>query len=85
MNGQWADFTKQKCFLSFSISNGKPSILLAFWDFLWYDGNREKKDKKGAYEMIRIAVVDDEKAICDELLFFLQEYEMKFKAIFDIS
>lgn len=35
--------------------------------------------------MIRIAVVDDEKAICDELLFFLQEYEMKFKAIFDIS
>ena len=35
--------------------------------------------------MIRIAVVDDEKAICDELLFFLQEYEMQFKAIFDIS
>lgn len=35
--------------------------------------------------MICIAVVDDEKAICDELLFFLQEYEMKFKAIFDIS
>ena len=35
--------------------------------------------------MIRIAVVDDEKAICDELLFFLKEYEMKFKMIFDIS
>ena len=35
--------------------------------------------------MIRIAVVDDEKAVCDELLFFLKEYEMKFKMIFDIS
>lgn len=35
--------------------------------------------------MICIAVVDDEKAVCDELLFFLKEYEMKFKMIFDIS
>ena len=38
-----------------------------------------------AYYMICIAVVDDEKAVCDELLFFLKEYEMKFKMIFDIS
>lgn len=35
--------------------------------------------------MICIAVVDDERAVCDELLFFLKEYEMKFKMIFDIS
>ena len=84
MNGQWADFTKQKCFFPFSISSNKPSILLAFWDILWYYGNREKA-KKGAYYVIRIAVVDDEKAVCDELLFFLKEYEMKFKMIFDIS
>ena len=47
LNGQWADFTKQKCFFPFSISSDKPSILLAFWDFLWYDGNREKKIRKG--------------------------------------
>jgi hypothetical protein len=47
LNGQWADFTKQKCFFPFSISSDKPSILLAFWDFLWYDGNRERKLRKG--------------------------------------
>jgi len=46
LNGQWADFTKQKCFFPFSISNGKQSILLAFWDFLWYDENRERKLRK---------------------------------------
>ena len=32
---------------------------------------------KVAYYMICIAVVDDEKAVCDELLFFLKEYEVK--------
>ena len=47
LNGQWADFTKQKCFFPFSISSDKPSILLAFWDFLWYYGNRERKLRKG--------------------------------------
>jgi len=46
LNGQWADFTKQKCFFPFSISSDKPSILLAFWDFLWYDENRERKLRK---------------------------------------
>ena len=76
MNGQWADFTKQKCFFPFSISSDKPSILLAFWDFLWYYGNREKA-KKGVQYVICTAVVDDEKAVCDELLFFLKEYEVK--------
>jgi len=45
---KWADFTKQKCFFPFSISSDKPSILLAFWDFLWYYGNREiEKNRKG--------------------------------------
>jgi len=30
-----------------SISSNKPSILLAFWDILWYYGNRERKLRKG--------------------------------------
>jgi len=47
LNSQWADFTKQKRFFPFSISSDKPSILLAFWDFLWYYGNREiEKNRK---------------------------------------
>ena len=36
-----------------------------------------ERAKKVAYYMICIAVVDDEKAVCDELLFFLKEYEVK--------
>ena len=57
MNGQWADFTKQKCFFPFSISNGKPSILLAFWDFLWYYGNREiEKNRKGHIDLILLDI-----------------------------
>ena len=84
MNGQWADFTKQKCLLSFSISNGKPSILLDFWNILWYYENREKKDKKGAYEMIRIAVVDGNEIIRKQIKRFLNTYALKNSVVFEI-
>ena len=80
---KWADFTKQKCFFPFSISNGKPSILLAFWDFLWYDGNREKA-KKGAYCVIRIAVVDDNEMIRKQVKRFLNTYALKNSVVFEI-
>lgn len=83
MNGQWADFTKQKCFFPFSISSDKPSILLAFWDFLWYYGNREKA-KKGAYCVIRIAVVDDNEMIRKQVKRFLNTYALKNSVVFEI-
>ena len=83
MNGQWADFTKQKCFFLFSISSDKPSILLAFWDILWYYGNREKA-KKGAYCVIRIAVVDDNEMIRKQVKRFLNTYALKNSVVFEI-
>jgi DNA-binding LytR/AlgR family response regulator len=83
LNGQWADFTKQKCFFPFSISSDKPSILLAFWDFLWYYGNREKA-KKGAYCVIRIAVVDDNEMIRKQVKRFLNTYALKNSVVFEI-
>ena len=83
MNGQWADFTKQKCIFPFSISSNKPSILLAFWDILWYYGNREKA-KKGAYCVIRIAVVDDNEMIRKQVKRFLNTYALKNSVVFEI-
>ena len=83
LNGQWADFTKQKCIFPFSISSNKPSILLAFWDILWYYGNREKA-KKGAYCVIRIAVVDDNEMIRKQVKRFLNTYALKNSVVFEI-
>ena len=74
---------KQKCFFPFSISSNKPSILLAFWDILWYYGNREKA-KKGAYCVIRIAVVDDNEMIRKQVKRFLNTYALKNSVVFEI-
>lgn len=56
----------------FIIPCQKMLVMLAFWNFLWYD------EKRGGDSVIRIAVVDDVVEICSHIERYMQHFSLKY-------